>query len=421
MVRRSRRWLAALALLSASAVTACSGAQPPPPSPSSSSPPPLAPVTLTLGVFGPDDEVTSFRRIAEEFSQVEPTVETTVEVVSWPTRNAALRAYRSVSRCRTSSSSRAATCSGSRSAELIRPVDELLDQRGVSFGDGYSRDALAAFAGDNVLQCMPYSISPMVVYLNTDLVDFDRMARRQLDVPEQLDRWSFDQFTAAAQFATRPARGTSGVYVRPTLEQLAPFIYSGGGKVFDDQLNPTSLDFEDDGSQAALQTTLALLRNAQVTPPMRVQAEYSPVQLFEAGKVGMITGFRNLVPRFRATPAELRRDADAAAQPGQHGGVDPRLLPVGGHGERARGCRPDGPAAGAGVGGASGPQRLPGAGERRGRRLRRLPAAGSRARQLGGLHRQRPRRPPAVPGLLGLAGARRRAAAARTGVGAGPG
>ncbi|MEZ5193619.1 MAG: hypothetical protein R2734_14735 [Nocardioides sp.] len=104
------------------------------------------------------------------------------------------------------------------------------------------------------------------------------MARRQLDVPEQLDRWSSDQFIAAAQSATRPARGTR-VYVRPTLEQLAPFIYSGGGKVFDDQLNPTSLDFEDDGSQAALQTTLALLRNAQVTPPMRVQAEYSPVQL----------------------------------------------------------------------------------------------------------------------------------------------
>ncbi|MEZ5193620.1 MAG: hypothetical protein R2734_14740 [Nocardioides sp.] len=94
MVRRSRRWLAALALLSASAVTACRWCPAAAPSPSSSSPPPLAPVTLTLGVFGPDDEVTSFRRIAEEFSQVEPTVETTVEVVSRPTRNAALRAYR---------------------------------------------------------------------------------------------------------------------------------------------------------------------------------------------------------------------------------------------------------------------------------------------------------------------------------------
>ena len=104
------------------------------------------------------------------------------------------------------------------SEELTQPVDALLDERGVDFGDDYSRDALQAFSADDRLQCMPYGISPMVIYYNTDLVDFDRMEARGLDVPdEERLNWTFDQFAAAAEFATRPRRGTRGVYVEPTL------------------------------------------------------------------------------------------------------------------------------------------------------------------------------------------------------------
>ena len=62
--------------------------------------------------------------------------------------------------------------------QLTQPVDELLDERGVDFGDGYSRDALEAFSADNRLQCMPYAISPMVIYYNTKLVDFAKMQAR---------------------------------------------------------------------------------------------------------------------------------------------------------------------------------------------------------------------------------------------------
>ena len=59
----------------------------------------------------------------------------------------------------------------------------LLDERGVDFGDRFSRDAVDAFAMDDELQCMAYSVSPMVIYYNTDIVDFDKMERRQIDVP----------------------------------------------------------------------------------------------------------------------------------------------------------------------------------------------------------------------------------------------
>ena len=68
---------------------------------------------------------------------------------------------------------------------LTRPVDTLLDERGVDFGDVYSRDALEAFSSDNRLQCMPYGVSPQVVFYNESMIDFDRMELRGLDVPER--------------------------------------------------------------------------------------------------------------------------------------------------------------------------------------------------------------------------------------------
>ncbi|MCO9872324.1 extracellular solute-binding protein, partial [Salmonella enterica subsp. enterica serovar Reading] len=118
--------------------------------------------------------------------------------------------------------------------ELTQPVDELLDERGVEFGDNYSRDALEALSTDAHLQCMPYGVTPMLVYYNKRLVRFERMRNRGLDAPdEEATSWSFDQFAAAADFASRPARGSKGVHIAPTIQGLAPFIQSGGGSVFD--------------------------------------------------------------------------------------------------------------------------------------------------------------------------------------------
>ena len=160
--------------------------------------------------------------------------------------------------------------------QLTRPVDSLLDERGVDFGDVYSRDALTAFSSDNRLQCMPYGVAPQVMFYNTALIDFEQMALRGLDVPTDHRRWNFDQFTAAATFAARPSRSTKGVVIAPTLRGLAPFIYSGGGDVFDDDQDPKSLAFSDDGSRSALETSLALLRDPKLTLTEEELAEHSP-------------------------------------------------------------------------------------------------------------------------------------------------
>jgi len=183
---------------------------------------------------------------------------------------------------------------------LNQPVDELLDERGVDFGDQYSRDAIKAFGMEDRLQCMPYSVSPMLIFYNRDLVNFNKMERRGLDGPgPDPSGWSFDEFAAAADFASRPKHGTKGVHIAATLTGLAPFIGSGGGSVFDDNTAPTSLAFSSDGSRSALERALTLLRNPQLTLDDDQLAEASPLTWFERGRLGMIAGFRSLVPELR--------------------------------------------------------------------------------------------------------------------------
>lgn len=306
-----RRWTAVGALLALMVLTgaaACSeGEAKPSATPTVSISP--APVSLTFGVFGPPAERKAYEDLAERYTG--PNGNVTVKVVGWADRDEAARAYRSGEQMPDVFMASQRDLAWLTEHGLTQPVNELLDARGVSFGDDYSRDALLAFSSDNSLACMPYSISPMVIYYNTDLVNFDTMRRRGLDAPEDdseqgqqrlAPTWNFDQFTAAAQFAARPARHTRGVYIEPTLLGLSPFIMSGGGNVFDDAKAPTSLAFSDGDTQQALETTLALLRDAQVTPTEQQLAHATGKELFEQGKLGMIAGFRSLTPELRTVP-----------------------------------------------------------------------------------------------------------------------
>jgi len=185
--------------------------------------------------------------------------------------------------------------------DLTQPVGELFDEPGrdIEFGDDYPIDAVQAFAHDSDLSCLPYSYSPMVMYYNTDLIDFDKMKRRGLDVPSTGNAWTFEEFAAAARFASRPATHAAGVYVEPTLRGLAPFIYSGGGKVYDDPTDPTSLAFSDGDTKTALSTTLELLRNPLVTLSDKQLKKHTPLEWFERGRLGMMPGFRSLTPELR--------------------------------------------------------------------------------------------------------------------------
>jgi multiple sugar transport system substrate-binding protein len=267
---------------------------PPTPSPSSTAPPDK----LTFGVVGPRDVQRAFRATVDAWNLDPDSTDVTIE--SWPTQAAMRADIEGGADVPDIFMSSRSDLSWLLENGYTQPVDELLDERGVEFGDTYSRDALQALSTNDHLQCMPYGVTPKVIYYNKRLVNFDRMRNRGLDAPdEEATSWSFDQFTAAAEFASRPARGSKGVHIAPTIDGLSPFILSGGGTVFDDADPPTSLAFSSDGSKDALERTLELLRNPQVTLDESQLDQATALRWFLRGKLGMIAGDRSLTPILR--------------------------------------------------------------------------------------------------------------------------
>ncbi len=300
--RQARRGVAStVALLALGLVaTACEsdGGSEPRPGPDPV-PAPQAKVDLTLGVWGQEEEIDGYRKVVDAYNESSTT--STVSIEAWPDRDALDDALRSGEADPDVYLASRRDLTFLREEGFALPVDELLDERSVEFGDGYSRDALEAFSVDTRLQCMPFGVSPMVIYRNTDLVDFERMSELELDVPApESNRFTFEEFRAAAEFATKPRKRSKGVYIEPSLRGLAPFIFSGGGEIFDDDDMPTSLALSSDESREALERTLELLRRPNLTLSEEQLAKATPLEWFERGRLGMIAGYRDLVPELRA-------------------------------------------------------------------------------------------------------------------------
>lgn len=267
----------------------------PSPSPAASSSTPPEPTTITFAVYGPAPSVEAYRQLADAFAAQHPHV--TVDVVPVDTAEEVLSAVE-----------------GSDPPDVflmdhdhlpglvedgrVQPVDGLLEDRKVDFGDGYQRGGLTAFAASAALQCMPHDVSPMVVYYNKDLVDLEGLLPEDETPPNPLDGWDWETFAIAARQAARgPA---NGFYIEPTLASLAPFVWSAGGEFVDDVDDPTTLTLADGDSREALEQVLALVRDPQVTPSSTQLARQSAESRFAKGRLGMIVGTRQLTPRFRA-------------------------------------------------------------------------------------------------------------------------
>jgi multiple sugar transport system substrate-binding protein len=256
---------------------------------------------LVFAVWGNQTEVEAYRKIVDDYNKHSEVVD--VHVEAWPGSASMLAAIRSGDVSPDLYMLPREELAETLEAERNRPVLDLLDARGVAFGDEFPRDALDAFTSDDDLQCMPYTSSPMVIYYNTDLINFDRMEARELPVPpEDRDYWTLDMFRAAAAFASRPRKESKGVYIEPTLRGLAPFVYAGGGSLFDEEVDPTSLALADEGNVDSLRQTLEVLRDPTITLTDRQLRSQSALGYFEDGKLGMIAGFRDITPRLRQVP-----------------------------------------------------------------------------------------------------------------------
>ena len=192
---------------------------------------------------------------------------------------------------------------------MIQPIDQLLDDRGVDFGDDYPRSTLTAFGLDNRLDCLPYGVEPSVIYYNKRLV---KLRQVSADPPVPGQGWSLDQFAATARWAVSRHPQAAGAYVDPTLGGVAPFVLSGGGQIFDGATPPTTLTLSSDASQQALIRTVRVMHRPGISLTPQQLAEKTPAGVVRERPAGAPGG----LPGDRAGAAEparlrLRRDADA--------------------------------------------------------------------------------------------------------------
>lgn len=308
--------VAALGLTLTTVLSGCGGGDSqskPTPSPVSSTTSPSAPVepvSLTFGVYGSKELIAAYQDIVDAYRAVEPSVHITIR--SWPDEPTMARDLAHGGAVPDVFLTAGSDLQPLIDDHLIRPVDTYLDARNVDLGDNYAREALESFSVDQRLQCMPYFVSPNVVYYNTHLVNFKTMQARGLPAPPQPfdGTWSIDDFKAAVRVASKPRRGIKGVYVEPTVRGVAPWLVAAGGHLFDDSRAPTRLAFSD--SVGALQSILPTLTDPRFRLSNAQLGKSTPLQWFERGKLAMFVGNRSLVPQLRADP---NLDWDVMAMP----------------------------------------------------------------------------------------------------------
>jgi multiple sugar transport system substrate-binding protein len=292
--------VAALALLTAGCTTAGSegGSTRAASSSSPSASTSTEPVTLRVSVYGDPQTVTAYRRMAESYTDEHP--EVTIEVEA--TADARAAQQRLSRQLAAGDPPDVFLADHAQVPDLVakgrvHPIDELLEKRGVLFGDNFQRLGLEAFSADSALQCMPQDVSPLVVFYNKRLVRPRTVGGPGEDPPTRETGWTWQQFTTAARRAS--GHGVKGFYMAPGLDTLLPLVRSAGADLVDDDRQPTTLKMSDDSTRQALAQILPVLRDRQLTPSAAEVARQSPLQMFEDGHLAMLVGTRKLVPKLR--------------------------------------------------------------------------------------------------------------------------
>lgn len=261
---------------------------------------PKPPVVIRVSVYGPPEVTTAYAELAAAFTAQHP--ETTVQILPSPTQVAASKANaerREAGKAPDVILMNVTQLPALMEAKAIQPVDRPLGERDVDFGDSYQRDALEAFSKDTALQCMPVEVSPMVAFYNRALINLDRPLPPDIAPINPAKGWSIDQFRAALQAMLAPNSKALGMSA--SVETLAPFIWSGGGQLADDPKDPKALTLADPASASALDDILTIARDPALSLSQDLLQRRPAIQRFKNGNLGVIFGYRDLVPELRET------------------------------------------------------------------------------------------------------------------------
>jgi multiple sugar transport system substrate-binding protein len=285
-----------LAACSSSTSSTESSASSAPTSPASdtSSPPQLPSQRLTFGVVGSASEIDQYKTMAETYAPLARDVTVTVE--SWPNDAAMLGAFGDGERVPDVFLASRRQLPALVQHHLVQPVDQLLDDRGFDFGDEYPRSSLTAFSTDNRLECLPYGVQPAVIFYNKRLVKLHRIKNNP---PSPGEGWTIEQFAAAGRWAVAHQPGVAGLHLDADLQGIAPFVYSGGGALFDNADDPTSLALSSSPDvQALTKTVRALQEPGALLTPAQLE-RHTPEEWFMRGRLALLEGTRRMVPDLR--------------------------------------------------------------------------------------------------------------------------
>ena len=179
----------------------------------------------------------------------------------------------------------------------IAPMQDRLASSEVLHTEDFYATALAAFQDDGAQTCLPQNASSLVLYYNADLFE-----AAGIDTPP--DDWTWDEMVSAARELTvdEDKDGTVDVYglgVDPEIIRVAPFIWSNGGEIVDDDAAPTELAMGTPEAAVALQAFLDLRQTEEVVPTDE-EAEAEDFETrFLRGGLGMLMESRRVVPTLR--------------------------------------------------------------------------------------------------------------------------
>jgi multiple sugar transport system substrate-binding protein len=204
--------------------------------------------------------------------------------------------------------------------DAIEPVGDRLAESDVIAKDDFYPVALDAFRWRDELMCVPQNISSLVVYYNRDLFE-------QYNVPEPQPGWTWNDMVSTAGLLTRDAsgarvppgetEGTSrvavyGLGVEPSMIRVAPFVWSNGGELVDDEDDPSRFTFDTPEAREALRNFLELRLAYGVIPTdEEVEAEDDETR-FANGRLAMLLSSRRATPTLRDVATF---DWDVAALP----------------------------------------------------------------------------------------------------------
>jgi multiple sugar transport system substrate-binding protein len=182
----------------------------------------------------------------------------------------------------------------------LEPVEPFIRGSDVLSVDDFFDTAMTPFRWDGQQECLPQNVSSLVVYYNVDL-----FVAAGVDPPQ--DDWSWDEMVDAAKRLTRDVDGDGavdvyGLGVDPEIIRIAPFVWSNGGTLVDDEGSPSGFAFDAPAVQA-MQRFLDL-RTVDGVTPTDEEAEAEDLESrFLNGRLGMLMESRRVVPTFRTIEA----------------------------------------------------------------------------------------------------------------------